>query len=355
MPLSSPAMGRAHFCKIRPSGTQNEMVYREVCPDGLDALPEPDFVAKRLDRWMDCAMVIFSAFCDYLVLVGGFNWGYFNRPSTITTFDCVMVIVDDFYDYLALVGSFNWGYFVRPNTIMAFDRWTDCAMLIISNFCGYLSPVGIFGLRMLHFGRLSFERPGFSNAALREIHLTRARHYSCSEGSTTTDHLAAFMPGTYAIFDWTHLPPPTEFDPFTEAKELDRGHDDALRDKRMRESSDSRAPDTNVVVGKPEHGLGASFSFILDCTGQPAQGMLETHLVFIADYNEVSQLYKAARLKLAVARLFDEHISRTSMAPPEDRGWGAQHGGHASPRPIIIEESKESGSEDSEETESNMS
>ncbi|KDP21881.1 hypothetical protein JCGZ_03525 [Jatropha curcas] len=100
--------------------------------------------------------------------------------------------------------------------------------------------------------------------------------------------------------------------------------------------------------------------------------MLETHLVSsyrisppgctqvsITDYNEVSHLYKAARLKLTVVRLLDEHVSRASMVPLARRGWGAQqdsHAGHrARRRPVIIEESKESGSDDSENTEPNMS
>ncbi|KDP43373.1 hypothetical protein JCGZ_26473 [Jatropha curcas] len=53
------------------------------------------------------------------------------------------------------------------------------------------------------------------------------------------------------------------FDPFAEAEELDRGHGSA-----------------------------------------PVQ-------VSIDDYNEVCQLYEAAYLKLAVARLLDEHVSLT--------------------------------------------
>ncbi|KDP31518.1 hypothetical protein JCGZ_15418 [Jatropha curcas] len=54
-----------------------------------------------------------------------------------------------------------------------------------------------------------------------------------------------------------------------------------------------------------------------------------------------------------------ECVQRVSMAPSAVRGWGAQSGGHAScgvgRRPVIVEETEESGSEDSEETESNMS
>ncbi|KDP27733.1 hypothetical protein JCGZ_19710 [Jatropha curcas] len=76
------------------------------------------------------------------------------------------------------------------------------------------------------------------------------------------------------MFVWTqllvHIPPPIEFDPFDEAEELDGGKDVALV--------------------------------------HTAQGMLETHLVSpyrisppgcihvsIDDYNEVCQLYEAAR------------------------------------------------------------
>ncbi|KDP24567.1 hypothetical protein JCGZ_26563 [Jatropha curcas] len=86
------------------------------------------------------------------------------------------------------------------------------------------------------------------------------------------------------------------------------------RDKSVRGGSYSRALDMAVVVGKLEHGPGASFSFILDCTGQTAQGMLETHLVSLYQMSppgctHVSQLYKVARLKLTVVRLSDEHVS----------------------------------------------
>ncbi|KDP21713.1 hypothetical protein JCGZ_03587 [Jatropha curcas] len=121
--------------------------------------------------------------------------------------------------------------------------------------------------------------------------------------------------------------------------------------KRVRGGYDSRASDMTVVIDKPEHGPGAFSSFILDL---------------------------AARLKLAVVRLFDEHVSvsinnkkiicnayamyacnaitdiyecmkRASMAPPagQGRGVGCQ--------PVIVEETKESSNEDSEEMASNMS
>ncbi|KDP39808.1 hypothetical protein JCGZ_04907 [Jatropha curcas] len=79
------------------------------------------------------------------------------------------------------------------------------------------------------------------------------------------------------------------------------------RDKRVRRVLNFGASNTVVVVGKPEHGPGASFSFILDCIDWTAQGMLETHLVspyqmsppgcthvFIDDYNEMCQLYEVA-------------------------------------------------------------
>ncbi|KDP34287.1 hypothetical protein JCGZ_12816 [Jatropha curcas] len=121
-----------------------------------------------------------------------------------------------------------------------------------------------------------------------------------------------------------------------------------------------------VVVGMPEHGPGASFSFILDHTGQTAQGMLKMHLLLIVipcpylilqvsidDYNEVCQLYEAARLKLAMARLSDEHVSRASMAPPAGRGQGTQCGGRtgrgAGHKQVVIEEAKETSNNDSEE------
>ncbi|KDP30426.1 hypothetical protein JCGZ_16665 [Jatropha curcas] len=100
--------------------------------------------------------------------------------------------------------------------------------------------------------------------------------------------------------------------------------------------------------------------------------MLEMHLVSpyrmsllgcthvsIDDYNKVCQLYEATRLILAEAKLSDEHISRVDMVPPAGRGRGMRHGGHtghgAGCRPVIIEETEESGSEYSEATTSKMS
>ncbi|KDP30106.1 hypothetical protein JCGZ_18238 [Jatropha curcas] len=140
---------------------------------------------------------------------------------------------------------------------------------------------------------------------LRHV-LPRADVAAAQRGLATTDHLATFVPDAYAIFQ----------------QQQQHG-------KRVRGSSNSRVVDIVVVVDKLEHGPGASFSLILDFIGQPAQGMLETHLVSITDYNEVSQLYEATRLKLTMARLSDEHVSRVSMVPPAGRGRGAQRGGHA--------------------------
>ncbi|KDP29813.1 hypothetical protein JCGZ_19319 [Jatropha curcas] len=175
------------------------------------------------------------------------------------------------------------------------------------------------------------------------------------------DYIPRFCPGGRQTQLLVHIPPLSEYDPFTEVEELDRGQCDALAQqqqhgKRMRRGSDSEALDTAVIVGKPENEPGASFSFILEHMGQPTQGMLETHLVSpyqmcplgcthmsivysysgncsfiiplligcpylilpvsISDYNEVCSLYEAACLKLAVARLSNEHISRVNMAPP---------------------------------------
>ncbi|KDP35812.1 hypothetical protein JCGZ_10621 [Jatropha curcas] len=67
-------------------------------------------------------------------------------------------------------------------------------------------------------------------------------------------------------------------------EELDRNQGDPpARRKwcgnRVKRGSDSEAPNTAIVVGKPEHGPGASFSFIPEGTGQTTHGMLETHLM----------------------------------------------------------------------------
>ncbi|KDP24722.1 hypothetical protein JCGZ_25713 [Jatropha curcas] len=123
----------------------------------------------------------------------------------------------------------------------------------------------------------------------------------CRRGLAATNYLAAFVPGAYAIFVQTqllvHIPPPSEFDPFAEHGKL------------IRRGSDSEAPDMAVVVGRLEHGLGASFSFILERTGQAAQGMLQTHLV--SPYRMSSP----------------GCTHRVSMAPPVGRGWGLHMAG----------------------------
>ncbi|KDP47083.1 hypothetical protein JCGZ_03891 [Jatropha curcas] len=89
--------------------------------------------------------------------------------------NCIRVAVDGFYSYLTPVGSLSLrmlhfgrlsfdgaqgGFEDLPRgtyaTITTFDRWTDFATVIVDDFCGYLAPVTGSGLRMLHFGRLSF-------------------------------------------------------------------------------------------------------------------------------------------------------------------------------------------------------
>ncbi|KDP23038.1 hypothetical protein JCGZ_01652 [Jatropha curcas] len=173
-----------------------------------------------------------------------------------------------------------------------------------------------------------------------------------------------------------HVPSPIEFDPFAEAEELDRGQGTGPVQqcgKCVRRGSEPRALDTAVVVGMPEHMPGASFSFILDRTVQPTQGILEmhlvspyrisppsyTHMMSIDDYNELCQLYEVACLNLAEARLSDEHISRVDIVPPAGQGrvmWrGWRMGRRAGHQLVIDEETEESGSEDYKETASNMS
>ncbi|KDP47095.1 hypothetical protein JCGZ_03903 [Jatropha curcas] len=132
--------------------------------------------------------------------------------------------------------------------------------------------------------------------------------------SHTTSDVAMFLQLLNGL-SWDrlliHIPPLTEFDPFAEAEEL-------------------------------AGGQGATLV-----------------QVSIYNYNEVCQLYEAARLKLAVARLSNEHISRASVVPPASQGRGITHGGRASHgvghRPLIIEEAEESSGDDSEEMTSNMS
>ncbi|KDP28961.1 hypothetical protein JCGZ_19655 [Jatropha curcas] len=80
---------------------------------------------------------------------------------------------------------------------------------------------------------------------------------SCLEGSTAIDHLATFVPGAYSVFVQmqllVHVSPPPEFDPFAEAEKLDGAQGAALvqqqRGKHVKRVSDSRAPDTAVVIG----------------------------------------------------------------------------------------------------------
>ncbi|KDP41058.1 hypothetical protein JCGZ_03164 [Jatropha curcas] len=133
-----------------------------------------------------------------------------------------------------------------------------------------------------------------------------------------------------------HVPPPTEFDPFAEAKELDRDQSatpvqQQQCGKCVRRGFEPRAPDTAVVVGIPEHEPGASFSFTLNCTGQLAQGMLEMHVV--SPYQmSLPGCTHATRLKLAEARLSDEHILAIDMPPLADQCRRMQHGERAGHR-----------------------
>ncbi|KDP24843.1 hypothetical protein JCGZ_25297 [Jatropha curcas] len=98
-------------------------------------------------------------------------------------------------------------------------------------------------------------------------------------GLDAIDHLAAFVPGAYAIFVRTqllvHIPPPVEFDHFAEAEELDRGQRVApvqqqqQHGKRMRRGSDSGASDTAVIVGKLEHGPGVHLRLYQELAWRP--------------------------------------------------------------------------------------
>ncbi|KDP31491.1 hypothetical protein JCGZ_15393 [Jatropha curcas] len=107
-------------------------------------------------------------------------------------------------------------------------------------------------------------------------------HYMLSTRSIRLEQdIAATQSGSLLV----HIPRPTKFDPFAEAEDLDGGQgatpaqQQPQLGKRMRGGSDSRALDTAVVVGKPEHKPGASFSFILDHIGQIGQDILEMHLM----------------------------------------------------------------------------
>ena len=55
---------------------------------------------------------------------GDFNWDTSIGPVPLRHFtigEFVRVAFDDFYRYLVLVGSFNWGYFDQSIIITAFD------------------------------------------------------------------------------------------------------------------------------------------------------------------------------------------------------------------------------------------
>ncbi|KDP46976.1 hypothetical protein JCGZ_02412 [Jatropha curcas] len=182
-------------------------------------------------------------------------------------------------------------------------------------------------LKRLDLGPMKFSwgdvanYPNFVQAAIvhQQRWLLLPGHCSCSEGVSRHGPITPDSNHQRNCLLWIKLNPShtglAGFARFCPAEKKQRG-------KRVRGSSDSRVLDTTVIVSKPEYGPGASISFILDHTGQLAQGMLETHLVClyrmsppgctlvsIANYNRVSQLYEAARLKLGVARLFDKHVS----------------------------------------------
>ncbi|KDP42602.1 hypothetical protein JCGZ_24376 [Jatropha curcas] len=117
---------------------------------------------------------------------------------------------------------------------------------------------------------------------------------SARRGLAATYHLVAFVSGAYAIFAWTqlliHVPPPTEFDPFAETEELDKG-------PVARSACPGHVKDTS-------------------CQSMPDVTPGCTH-VSIDDYNEVCSLYEATCLKLA---------ERVDMAPSAGRGRGMRHG-----------------------------
>ncbi|KDP31749.1 hypothetical protein JCGZ_14981 [Jatropha curcas] len=121
--------------------------------------------------------------------------------------------------------------------------------------------------------------------AVYSVYPAGAEYCSCLERISCHRSFGHFCAYAYAIFVRTqllvHIPPPTKFYPFVNVEELDRGQGNApaQHGKHMRRDSDFEASDMAIVVEKPEHGQGASLSFVLDRTRQPTQGMMETHLV----------------------------------------------------------------------------
>ncbi|KDP34596.1 hypothetical protein JCGZ_11973 [Jatropha curcas] len=96
--------------------------------------------------------------------------------------------------------------------------------------------------------------------------------------SMATDHLADFVQGAYKAFVHTELltwvPPSINDEPSMEDLRV-AGDGKATssrqqqRSKRVRRASDNEALDTIVLVGKPEHAPGASFTFLSTRTGLP--------------------------------------------------------------------------------------
>ncbi|KDP35787.1 hypothetical protein JCGZ_10423 [Jatropha curcas] len=78
------------------------------------------------------------------------------------------------------------------------------------------------------------------------------------------------------------------------------------RAKCSKRDSGTEALDNIIMVGKPEHALGALFTFISVHTALLVQGMLDTYTVSIEDYSKVSQLFEAARLKLAALWAYEK-------------------------------------------------
>ncbi|KDP33064.1 hypothetical protein JCGZ_13650 [Jatropha curcas] len=146
-----------------------------------------------------------------------------------------------------------------------------------------------------------------------------------------------------------HIPPLSEFDPFVKAEEPDRGQGGAPAqcDKRVRRGFDFEAPNTTIPISRSTSQVLPSLSFWSAKASQHRACWRPILCLSLLDYNEVCQLYEAARLKLAIARLSDEHVSVISVVPREGQGAGC--------RPVIVEETEESGSDDSEETASYIS
>ncbi|KDP26929.1 hypothetical protein JCGZ_21022 [Jatropha curcas] len=253
-----------------------------------------------------------------------------------------------------------------------------------SHLCWGIIEIWAYEHRVLYMpGLFSFK----SDVNARSLSQGRASRFSrrsirleqdiaaTRRGSATTDHLAVFVPSACAIFVRTqllvHIPPPTKFDPFAEAEDLDGGQGaaPAQRGKCVRGGSDSRDLDTAVVVGKQEHEPGASFSFILDHTGQTGQDIQEMHLMspiecllptaHMCPLMTTMRYASCTKQRGSNWQWRGSQMSIASMVPPTGQGHGTQRsehaGGEAGRKPVVIKEAEETSSDDSEETASNMS